>query len=176
MGGDITARSSPGAGSDFRLTLALAVARQKEARPVAAPAPPPALQTEGLRILVAEDNATNRLIVSRMLSSTEAEIAFAEDGRAAVSRALDWSPDVIFMDISMPELDGIEATRRIRAAERSGDRPRAHIIALTANAFDEDRQACIAAGFDAFLTKPLNKADLLGCLTFRPVPRAANGL
>ncbi len=176
MGGDITARSSPGAGSEFRLTLTLTVAKPDDARPTLAAAPPPVMPTAGLRILVAEDNATNRLIVSRMLSTTQAEIAFAEDGRAAVSRALDWLPDVIFMDISMPELDGIEATRRIRAAERSGDRPRAHIVALTANAFDEDRQACIAAGFDAFLTKPLNKADLLGCLTFRPVPRAANGL
>jgi CheY-like chemotaxis protein len=79
------------------------------------------------------------------------------------------------MDMHMPDVDGIEATRRIRAAEAHTEAPRTPIIALTANAFAEDREACLAAGMDAFLTKPLDRERLAEALAaaIRPAPLAA---
>jgi CheY-like chemotaxis protein len=82
------------------------------------------------------------------------------------------TPDLIFMDMSMPEMDGLEATKRIRASR--GIQP--HIIALTANAFASDREACFAAGMDDFLAKPVKKTDLLGKLADFSATRSANQL
>ncbi|MCV2867323.1 ATP-binding protein [Defluviimonas sp. WL0002] len=165
MGGDITVRSTLGLGSAFDLALVL-----NRAAEVPDAATPGGLsfhshRARGLRVLVAEDNATNRLIVGKMLAGTGAEVAFAENGFLAVERSRVWRPSVVLMDISMPGMDGIQAARCIRADERMrGDRP-IRIVALTANAFEEDRDACAAAGFDGFLPKPISKAALLECLS-----------
>ncbi|HPE25407.1 MAG TPA: ATP-binding protein [Albidovulum sp.] len=176
MGGGISLRSRAGAGSVFRLALSLPVAEILPAAPAPTQGPLPTATAQGLRVLVAEDNATNRLIVGRMLEATGAVVTFAEDGQAAVASAGSWRPDVIFMDLSMPGMGGLEATRRIRASERAAARKPAYVVALTANAFDEDRRACAAGGFDAFLPKPLNRAELLACLTGPRQSPAANGL
>lgn len=110
-----------------------------------------------MRILTAEDNRTNRLVFSKMVGGLAIELHFAEDGRAAVEAFRAHKPDLIFMDISMPEMDGREATRAIRQMPGGAQLP---IVALTAHAMDSDRADILAAGLDHVLTKPLKK-DLL---------------
>ncbi len=130
-----------------------------------------ALAPPGLRILLAEDNAINALIVRRALERMAAEVVHARDGAAALDLAeaalAGRLPhfDVILMDVRMPGLDGHEAARRIRIAEARGGHRRVRIVALTANAFEEDRQACLAAGIDDFLTKPVDFNRLAQALT-----------
>jgi CheY-like chemotaxis protein len=123
-----------------------------------------------LRLLLAEDNATNRFVFSRLLRGTEVDVAIAENGIEAVHAANQSDYDVICMDMSMPEMDGLEATRAIRA----GTGPNRHvpIIALTANAFAEDMAACRAAGMDDFLSKPVSK-DVLFAAILRSLPAPA---
>jgi signal transduction histidine kinase/CheY-like chemotaxis protein len=135
--------------------------------PLAAPKP---LPTSGLRVLLAEDNEINALLARKALARLGADVVHARDGLAALQIAeaalisATGSFDVVLMDIGMPGLDGREVCRRIRSAERATQSKRMRIIALTANAFDEDRQACLAAGIDAFLTKPVDLARLAQAL------------
>jgi PAS domain S-box-containing protein len=121
----------------------------------AAPAGP-----DPCRVLVAEDNRTNREVIRRMLSGAGCAVEIAGDGRAAVEMWRRLAPDLVLMDVSMPEMDGLEATRRIRAAERAEDRARTPVVALTANAMAGDRERCLAAGMDGYLAKPVRKAAL----------------
>jgi hypothetical protein len=104
--------------------------------------------------LVAEDNQVNRFLLQTLLTKQGWEVLVAEDGRRAVELA--GRADIVLMDVQMPELDGLEATRLIR---ESGNR--VPIIALTAHATEHDRESCLAAGMNAFLTKPLRIADVL---------------
>ncbi len=167
MGGTITVTSAPGAGSEFlvRLTLRLA----KELRlPTAPPASDDLLARtverigRPLKLLLAEDNATNRFVFARMLRGAKVDIAIAENGIEAVRAAEAAAYDVICMDMSMPEMDGLDATRAIRAG--NGPNRSGPIIALTANAFAEDVAACRAAGMDEFLAKPVGKDVLLATI------------
>ncbi|SLN62579.1 Sensory/regulatory protein RpfC [Pseudoruegeria aquimaris] len=175
MGGDLVAVSTPGEGSRFKLTLTLPRAAAAEApaqasaqAPSQAPSQGPeqaaaAGQSElaGLLVLAAEDNRANRLVLARLLAGSGIDLTFAEDGVQAVEAAQASRFDLILMDMSMPRLDGIGATRRIRAAEAEQGMRATPIVALTANAFEKDRRACQAAGMDGFLSKPLRKAELL---------------
>ena len=111
-----------------------------------------------MTLLVAEDNETNRLVFKKMVGALDISLRFAKDGIEAVAAAGDERPDLIFMDISMPKMDGTEATARIRATERAGSH--IPIVALTAHAMPEDRDALIACGLDDHMTKPLRKAVL----------------
>ena len=115
----------------------------------------------GARVLLAEDNKTNRLLIRKYLADFELELIEVENGRAAVEQCASQMPDLVLMDMSMPELDGLQATRLIRQIPV----PQPPIIALTANAFESDRQACLAAGMDMFLSKPINKTHLLQTLS-----------
>ncbi|MGD9864267.1 MAG: ATP-binding protein [Pseudodonghicola sp.] len=160
MGGTISVRSAPGKGACFTVSLHLPVADRLPAEGAA----PPALTDEemkaalrGRRILAAEDAEVNRTLIRKYLSGFDVDLEFAHDGREAVDMALAGRPDLVLMDMSMPELNGIEATRRIRG--ETGPQP--VIIALTANAFDSDRAACLDAGMDGFLSKPVRRAELL---------------
>ena len=159
MGGEIDVTSAFGDGSCFVFSLRLplaetAVSARKPAEPaMAAP-------YRGQRILVAEDNKTNSLIVKRMLESEFLTLEFAENGARAVALYQQQPPDLVLMDMSMPVMDGLEATREIRRLEAEQGLARCPVIALTANAFGEDRDACLAAGFDDFLTKPVTRAAL----------------
>jgi PAS domain S-box-containing protein len=134
-------------------------------------APPvPALGTRtGLAILVAEDNDINALLARALLVKLGHRPTMAKNGALAVEAWLAAQVsgvpyDLVLMDVNMPEVDGIEATRRIRAAENERAARRTPIIALTANAFDEDRDACVKAGMDGFLAKPLDRERLEGAL------------
>jgi CheY-like chemotaxis protein len=112
-----------------------------------------------MRVLAAEDNRTNRLVFSGMVRDLDIDLRFANDGAEAVAAHADFAPDLIFMDISMPAMDGREATRRIRAAEQGSGR-RTPIVALTAHALTGDQDAILKAGLDFYLTKPLQKGAI----------------
>jgi CheY-like chemotaxis protein len=129
----------------------------------------------GLAILVAEDNEINALLARALLARLGHRATVAPDGAAALAAflAAPTPYDLVLMDVHMPQLDGIEATRRIRAAEAESGRPRTPIIALTANAFGEDREACLAAGMDDFLVKPLDRERLAEVLAGSRTPSLA---
>ena len=155
MGGSIEIRSKENIGSRFEITLPFEIASQKEETEKE--------QTEekinisGLRLLVAEDNELNAEIAKTLLEDEGAIVTVVNDGQKAVD-AFANNPektfDALLMDIMMPVMNGIEATRKIRALERP-DAKNIPIIAMTANAFQEDAQKCIEAGMTAHLTKPL---------------------
>jgi len=133
----------------------------------AAPGPEPEKLARGggLAILVAEDNEINALLARALLTRLGHRPALARNGAQAVdswlaARAAGEPYDLVLMDVHMPEVDGIAATRRIRDAEATAGGARTPIVALTANAFSDDRDACLAAGMDAFLTKPLDRERL----------------
>ena len=132
----------------------------------------------GLAILVAEDNPINALLARALLARLGHRPTLAGNGAIAVeswlaARAAGTPYDVVLMDVNMPELDGLEASRRIRAAEHERECRRTPIIALTANTFAEDREACLAAGMDSFLAKPLDRERLAAALA---AARALNPL
>lgn len=112
-----------------------------------------------LRILLAEDNAVNQKVVAKMLERIGYSLEIVDDGSKAVVAAREKNYDIILMDIMMPHMDGLEATRRIRSQE-TPDEHRVHIIALTANAMNSDRSTCIAAGMDDFISKPFSMETL----------------
>ena len=136
--------------------------------PSALPVPPPAqTNLRKMKILAAEDNRTNQLVFAKMVRSCDIELVFADNGREAVEKYREFRPDLIFMDISMPEMDGREATQAIRAIEAG--RSHIPIVALTAHAMDGDEQGILASGMDRYLTKPLKKAAIVGVMSeFRP--------
>jgi signal transduction histidine kinase/ActR/RegA family two-component response regulator len=167
MDGRLWGESEPGAGSIFSLELPLSAAEAPVVPATPARAATPVQQPAGnLRLLIAEDNPVNQRVASRMLQRLGYKADVVENGRLAVEAAERETYDVIFMDVQMPELDGLEATRRIKA--RAGASP--WIIALTAHALEEDRQQCLAAGMDDFLSKPVQLKELTAAL--ERIPRA----
>ena len=135
---------------------------------------PETRSTPGLRILLAEDNPVNALLARELLrrrGHNVDQVATGEEAVAACQRA---RFDVVIMDLHMPGLDGIEATRRIRAAEAVSGGRRLPIFALTADAVETGRKACLAAGMDGFLTKPVDPAELDAVLaTIAPAANVA---
>ena len=121
-------------------------------------------KTPPLRLLLAEDNANNRLLFAHYLNRTLHAVDEAEDGREAVELFRTGDYDAVFMDIQMPEMDGYEATRAIRELEREEGRGPTHIVALTAHAMKEDIKRSKEAGCDLHLSKPFKKGELLGLL------------
>jgi CheY-like chemotaxis protein len=180
LGGDITVTSTPGKGSTFSTTVATGpldgvplVEPPGEAalaaRPSKRTAAEPVIRLD-CRILLAEDGPDNQRLMSLFLNSAGAHVELAENGQVALAKALDCSPeqttagcqqrrepfDVVLMDMQMPVMDGYEATRRLRAAGYTGP-----IIAVTAHAMNDDRRKCLDAGCDDYLTKPLDRHELL---------------
>ena len=182
MGGTLDARSQgrPGEGSTFELKFdvqaapAEAVASVADQGAMTVPSPAAVLAGNGnLRILLAEDNPMNQKVALRLLRNLGLAADVAADGLDAVAATARESYDVIFMDVQMPDLDGLEATRRIRAAAPP---TRPWIIAMTANAMEGDREACLAAGMDDYLTKPIRPETLAAALaTMRPAGEGTKG-
>jgi len=114
-----------------------------------------------LRVLLAEDNRINQKVAARMLDRLGCSVDVVEDGQQAFEAVRNQHYDLVLMDVQMPELDGLEATRRIRALP---DQPQPRVVALTANAMEDDRDRCLAAGMDDFLTKPITVDALAAAL------------
>ncbi len=158
MGGDIAVRDAPDGGSRFDVTLPLPRADGQTTAPAAAPPTGGDGRWPDRRILLVEDNDVNRYAAAKMLETLEAAIVEARDGEEAVRIAARERFDLILMDVQMPRMDGLEATRRIRSAD--GPNRGTQIVALTANAFVEDVARCHAAGMNAHLAKPIRAAAL----------------
>ena len=154
MKGDITIESQEQIGSSFTFGAELPIAsaeslkaKAKQIKSVHLP--------KALKVLIAEDNPTNQLIIQKMLNTQSASIRFAENGADVIQMHKDKWADVILMDISMPIIDGLEATKNIREFEKSNGQRQTPIIALTANAYESDRKNCMVAGMNGFVTKPI---------------------
>ena len=126
-------------------------------------------QRHPLRILLAEDNVVNQKLAMRLLSQMGYRADLASNGIEAIESVARQSYDVVLMDVQMPEMDGLEATRRIVARWPAGDRPR--IVAMTANAMQGDREQCLAAGMDDYVTKPIRVDALVQALLHTPARR-----
>jgi two-component system, sensor histidine kinase len=153
MGGTIAVQSEPQKGSTFSFAIDLPVAEIASATTTNL-----VMRLESLSVLVAEDNAVNQTIIDAMLKQLGHRITLTGNGREALEALARSDFDLVLMDCNMPEMDGLEATRRLRA--QNVRNARVPIIALTANAMDGDREKCLAAGMDDFVSKPVTIATL----------------
>ena len=158
MGGGIGVDSRPGHGATFWFTACL----------TEAPVPPVEIERAAqyhenlrrLRILVAEDNIVNQKFAQRLLEKSGFNVDVAANGREVLEAIERIKYDLVLMDVQMPEMDGLETTARIREREKESGR-RLPVIALTANAVKGDRERCLAAGMDEYITKPIKRTHLL---------------
>ena len=156
MDGDITVSSEPGTGSTFQLHICLPIASEADSKVTPSSAPRTG-QRGDLSVLVVDDNLINQKIAVKLLAKLDISAETAVNGQEAVDRVQQQPFDLILMDMQMPVMDGVEACEVIRTLALQHP-PK--IVALTANAFDEDRQRCLQAGMDGFLAKPVQFAEL----------------
>jgi CheY-like chemotaxis protein len=156
--------------SQFFDTLVTLLAHEGARRHVAAPAQPridPEMASRhALRILLAEDNVVNQKLALRLLQQMGYRADLASNGLEAIECVARQTYDVVLMDVQMPEMDGLEASRRLTARWSAGQRPR--IIAMTANAMQGDRELCLAAGMDDYVSKPIRVDELVSVLMSVP--------
>ncbi len=165
MGGAVGVSSAPGAGSTFWTTLPLIPVACPETVTAPRPVGTSRRQWQG-RILVVEDNPVNQKILAHLLQRRGLTVDTAPNGREAVRMALHTRYSIVFMDCHMPEMDGYQATGEIRSHEEQRALPRTPIVAMTANAMAGDRELCLRAGMDDYVTKPLTVEELERVLTW----------
>jgi len=156
MGGELRVTSTPGTGSTFFFVVKFPRARHEEVTQEDAGGRE--ILRRRLRILVADDNAINRMVTERMLQRSGHTVALAENGLQAMEMALAGRFDLVLMDVQMPEMDGLAATVAIRRAETAARRT--PIVGLTAHAFRGDRDRCLDAGMDDYVAKPVRREEL----------------
>ena len=161
MGGDLDCESTPGAGSRFWFDIPMA---EVEAETESAPEPEAGQEDRPLRILLADDHPTNRKVVELMLSGSDVELVSVVDGAEAVTAARRQAFDLVLMDMQMPVMDGLTATREIRRHETDAGKARTPIIMLTANAMAEHVEAGREAGADLHLAKPITMPELFAAI------------
>jgi signal transduction histidine kinase/CheY-like chemotaxis protein len=167
MQGEVSVTSQPRAGSVFLATVPLVCASPSLLVPPANATPAHMPLLKGMRVLLVEDDAVNRLVMLAVLSTLDAAPVGADSGAQALAQLERNSFDLVLMDCQMPEMDGLSATRRWRTREAELQRPRVPIVAVTGNAQAEDRLACLAAGMDDYLVKPVSSAQLKQLLSHR---------
>jgi CheY-like chemotaxis protein len=170
MGGAIEVESQAGQGATFRFSIPAWAAARSEVATLRRPAigGTRASGLPALRLLVAEDNPVNRKLAQAVLRQLGYQPDFAVNGVEAFDRVAFQDYDLVLMDVQMPEMDGLEATRRIRRECPPERQPR--IVAMTAAAFPEDRNRCLDAGMDDYVSKPIDMEELIAAL--RRVPAA----
>ena len=175
MGGDLDCESELGGGSAFILTVPMRPAEAPVAVPLSVETgstPPDTTARRGLRVLLADDHPTNRKVVELVLAAADVDLTAVEDGAQAVQAFRNGDFDLVLMDMQMPVMDGLTATRELRLHEAAEGRPRTRIVMLTANALPEHVAAGQAAGADHHVAKPFDTSELLALVT-EPAPQDA---
>jgi len=163
MGGSVSVESELGKGSTFHFTAKFSLNAESGSEGVSSQVEADLKPVRPLRLLLAEDNPVNQLLATRILEKQGHVVTAVANGQEAVEISARDRFDVVLMDVQMPVVDGLMATRQIRERERQTG-SHLPIVALTARAMDEDQDTCIAAGMDAFLSKPIRASDLLALL------------
>ncbi|MFK7821963.1 MAG: response regulator, partial [Planctomycetaceae bacterium] len=160
MGGAIRLTSAVGEGSDFGFELEFTLSSENEVKEQRQLSAFPMTTLRPLNILLAEDSPTNQTLAVAILNKSGHEASVADNGREALNMLKQQDFDVVLMDVQMPEMDGIEASKAVRRFEEKEGRERTPIIALTAHVMQEDRRRCADAGMDGYLSKPLRPSEL----------------
>jgi CheY-like chemotaxis protein len=164
MGGRLQVESEAGRGSSFFFDLPMPAVAEPAPQPLK-PGLAPAVSLPPLRVLVAEDNAINQKVIDSMLRRRGWTVILAGNGRLACEAFEHDSFDLILMDVQMPEMDGLEATRWIRQREQEHGADPVAVVALTAHASQAQREQCLASGMDGVVTKPVNFTALANCIS-----------
>ncbi|MBY6057163.1 response regulator [Leisingera daeponensis] len=161
IGGKIALQSAEGEGAEFTVEFPAGTVPA----PAAVSEPEPVNASFSKKVLVVDDNRVNQMVAGKMLERLGCTVITAGNGYEAVDLAQSWMPDLVLMDVRMPDMDGLDATRAIRAREQELGLDPVPVIGLSANAMSEQRSEGLAAGMDDYLAKPVNKAALAAALT-----------